>query len=483
MMLISPSGTNLKRETRHIKPSRRINKKPTSLLPQHIITNQIQKPKHLAQHTHPPPDKSKQIRAKTLKTIAPHNTYPPHIHENPKMNPTNGTNPRLYALMLAATAFVVNFTLIQPIYSLYLTQKGITIVQLGVLLSVQSFIPLLLRIPISGLIEQIGRIRSMIISLIISGIGTLLFIPAKTYTHLTLVVLFNSISASSFNQTAMSTVSDAAPPHRQGDAIGRHLTFIGLGMLLGPAICSWLVNPLGYTGLFYIAGAVPLIGITLLAFMAPRNIRERTRTQKPAISTTESLKMILTNRNVLLLSYCRVSFSTAQSLFLALFSIYAANQLGFSDSNIALLFTIRGFANTLARFPAGSISDRIGRRPLIYVAFALLVVSFTMMAYTGSFTLLAVAMTLYGLCWGTRSVAEWAFLTDLVEPEVKTMSISYLSSVFSLGSTIGSIASGILTIFLPYSTIFLIGAALNLGALPAIYAMRKNPRSYSSSQR
>ena len=82
-------------------------------------------------------------------------------------------------------------------------------------------------------------------------------------------------------------------------------------------------------------------------------------------------------------------------------------------------------------------------------------------------------MTLYGLCWGTRAVAEWAFLTDLVEPEVKTMSISYLSSVFSLGSTIGSVASGILTVFLPYSTIFLIGAALNLGALPAIYAMMK----------
>ena len=389
------------------------------------------------------------------------------------MNPPNSYSPRLYALMLAATTYVLNFTLTQPIYSLYLTQKGITIVQLGVLLSVQSFIPLLLRIPLSALIEKTGRIPSMIISLIISGIGTLLFIPAQSYTHLTLVVLFNSISASSFNQTAMSTVSDAAPPHRQGDAMGRYLTFLGLGMLLGPAICSWLVTPLGYTGLFYVAGATPIIGIALLVFKAPRNIRERTITTTPAISATESLKMILRNRNVLLLSYCRASFSAAQSIFLALFSIYAANQLGFSDSNIALLFAIRGFTNTLARYPAGSISDKIGRRPLMYAAYALLVVSFAIVAYTSSFSFLVVAMILYGLCWGTRAVSEWAFLTDLVEPEVKTMSISYLSSIFSLGSTIGSIASGVLTIFLPYSAIFLIGAALNLGALPAIYAMKK----------
>ena len=375
--------------------------------------------------------------------------------------------------MLAATTFVLNFTLVQPIYSLYLTQKGITLVQLGVLLSVQNFIPLILRIPISELIERIGRIRSLIISLIISGVGILLFIPAQGYLQLMLVVIFNTISASSFNQTAMSTVSDAAPPKKQGDAMGRYLTFLGLGMLLGPALCSWWIEPLGYAGLFWVAGAIPVIGIVLLIFMAPKNIRRREKSEVPVISTSESLRMILKNKNVLLLSYCRASFSASQSIFLALFSIYAAEKLGFSDATIALLFTIRGFANMVSRFPAGTISDRIGRKPLMYVAYALLVVSFIMVAYTGNLLLLEVSMVLYGLCWGTRAVAEWALLTDLVEPEVKTVSISYLSSIFSLGSTIGSIAAGLLTVFMPYSSIFLIGAVLNFGTLPAIFSLRK----------
>jgi MFS family permease len=376
--------------------------------------------------------------------------------------------------MLAATVFVLNFTLTQPIYSLYLTGKNITLVQLGVLLSLQNFIPLVLRIPISDLIERIGRITTMIISLIISGVGTLLFIPARSYMQLILVVIFNSLSASSFNQTAMSTVSDAAPPNRQGDAMGRHLTFLGLGMLLGPAICSWLVEPLGYNGLFILAGIIPIVGILLLIFLAPKNIRRRAKKERPAITTSESLGMILRNRNVLLLSFCRVSFSMAQSIFLALFSIYAANQLGYSDPTIALLFTIRGFSNMLSRFPAGSLSDRIGRKPLMYGGYTLLVLSFIIIAFSGNFTLIAVAMTLYGVCWGTRAVTEWALLTDIVEPEVKTISISYLSSMFSLGSTLGSIASGFLTVFFPYSVIFLFGAALNLGAIPAVYIIKKS---------
>lgn len=388
----------------------------------------------------------------------------------------SGYDARIYALMLSATTFVLNFTLIQPIFSLFLTSRGITVVQLGILLSIQSFIPLIIRIPLSGVVVKVGRLRSMIIGLFVSGVASVIFIYAQTYTHFLLAIAVNSITASSFNQTAMSTVSDAAPSERQGDAMGRYLTFLGLGMLIGPAVCSRLVESLGYTGLFWLSAIVPLFGIALLIFMAPTNIKERKATsrEKPLISTVDSMKMILGNRNVLLLSYCRASFSAAQSLFLALFSIYAVQQLGFSESVVAMLFTVRGFANMLSRYPAGSISDRIGRRPLMLGAYGFLVVSFFMIAYTKSALMLGIALGLYGLCWGTRAVSEWAFLTDLVEPEIKTISISYLASVFSLGSTLGSVASGILTLYLPYSTIFLIGAALNLGTIPAILAMRKD---------
>ena len=148
----------------------------------------------------------------------------------------DGYSVRFYALMLSATTFVLNFTLIQPIYSLFLTGKGLSVVQLGVLLSIQSFIPLVLRIPLSVVVERVGRIRSMIIGLMVGSISSVLFIYAQSYRQLLLVVAFSSITNSSFNQTAMSTVSDAAPPMKQGDAMGRYLTFLAVGMLIGPAL-------------------------------------------------------------------------------------------------------------------------------------------------------------------------------------------------------------------------------------------------------
>ena len=110
----------------------------------------------------------------------------------------------------------------------------------------------------------------------------------------------------------------------------------------------------------------------------------------------------------------------------------------------------------------------------MFAAFSLLVVAFSILSISSNYLLIMGALGLYGLCWGTRAVSEWALLSDLVEPEIKTISISYLSSVFGMGSTVGSIIAGLLQSMMPFTSIFLLGAALNAGALPAILLMKKD---------
>jgi hypothetical protein len=51
--------------------------------------------------------------------------------------------------------------------------------------------------------------------------------------------------------------------------------------------------------------------------------------------------------------------------------------------------------------------------------------------------------------------------------------MSYLSSVWGLGATIGSIMLGVFGEALPFSTIFLMLALINVPALPAIYIMKE----------
>ncbi|MFP3951988.1 MAG: MFS transporter [Candidatus Bathyarchaeia archaeon] len=133
---------------------------------------------------------------------------------------------------------------------------------------------------------------------------------------------------------------------------------------------------------------------------------------------------------------------------------------------------VRGFSNSLARLPAGSLSDRIGRKKPMTFAFALLVATYLVLASTESPIIFGVALAMYGVGWGTRAVSEWALLTDLVEPEIKTIAISYLSSVFGLGSTLGSIVAGVLAAAIPMPLVFLLAAGINLSAIPGILAIK-----------
>ena len=380
----------------------------------------------------------------------------------------------LVPLMLAATAYMVAGTLFQPVFPLYVRAVGATTLQVGLLVSLKQFLPLILRVPLSIAGERFGRRKILIGSLLVLSTAAVLYSRATSFLQLVAIVLFESFS-SAINPFIMSTVSDMSPSDRQGDAMGRYLTFLGLGMLLGPALCSLLVESLGYSQLFMFASAFPIIGVALIVYGAPKFTgasSEVVATQNPG--ARESLRMILTNRNVLLLSYCRASFATSQNIILTLFPLYAADVLGFSDSTVAFLFTIRGLSNTMVRLPAGLLSDRIGRRKPMIAAYAMLVVAFALTATVQDYTLLVAAFAVYGFSWGIRAVSEWAFLTDLVEPEVKTLSISYLSSVFSLGSTLGSIIAGVLTTFIPYTCIFLLATALMVPPIPVITVMKKS---------
>ena len=81
-------------------------------------------------------------------------------------------------------------------------------------------------------------------------------------------------------------------------------------------------------------------------------------------------------------------------------------------------------------------------------------------------------LVFFGLCWGTRAVTEWATLANTVTQETKTLAMSYLSSIWGLGATLGSLMLGVFGATLPFSTIFLILGLINVPALPAIYLMK-----------
>jgi len=97
----------------------------------------------------------------------------------------------------------------------------------------------------------------------------------------------------------------------------------------------------------------------------------------------------------------------AKSLFLfgvaiyaTLFSIYAQERLMLSASLISILFTARGGMNALVRIPTGKLSDKIGRKKPLIIAYLLYALPFLVDSLTANYIFLFLAMASYGAGWG-----------------------------------------------------------------------------------
>lgn len=286
------------------------------------------------------------------------------------------------------------------------------------------------------------------------------------------IPFYQVLATGSFNQMAMSRASNMAPNSRQGDALGRYMTFMSSGMFIGPLISSGLLIFLDYRQLFLVTSVFPLIALILFTrFMQePQTENEIIEDSSPALG---SLRNVLGNRNIQILSLIRTTYSLSNTMFTALFSVYATQTLGLSESKTALLFSIMGFTNAFVKIPAGYIGDRFNAKKVLLTTFAVLILVYISIAYSRSFLTLAMTLFLFGVCWGTRAVNEWATLAKTVDQTNKPIAMSYMSSIWGLGATIGSILAGVLAENVAFSTIFLISAAINLPALPAILFLKK----------
>jgi MFS family permease len=382
-----------------------------------------------------------------------------------------------YVVSVASFLFSLTRNVTQPIFSLYVLDMGASLLQVGLILSIQSFLMIVTRIPLTVLAEKIGRNRMFAIAFVIQATASVLYAVAPSPTWLYFIPFYQIIASGSYNQLAMSTASDMAPVARQGDALGRYMTFMTMGMFVGPLITSALITRISYRQLYLATALFPVTGLVLFLRHMPKNPRRTQSRDNPGggvqMGTLDALKLVLGNRNVLVLTLIRTTFSMSNTVFTALFAVYAVRELGFSPSLASLLFSVVGFSNAFVKLPAGTLSDRLGAKRVLLTAFGVLILVYASIPYARGIPLLVPLLVFFGLCWGTRAVTEWATLANTVPQETKAIAMSYLSSVWGLGATIGSIMLGVFGEALPFSTIFLMLALINVPALPAIYIMKE----------
>ena len=159
-----------------------------------------------------------------------------------------------------------------------------------------------------------------------------------------------------------------------------------------------------------------------------------------------------------------------------------------NGTNLVILVIVV-IANLLAIVPSARVSDRIGRKPVIYASCLVGSAGLVITALAPSIPVALVGAALFGASAGTFLAVDWALITDII-PRANSGRYMGLSNVATGSSTVFAVMTGGLTLDL-FNNVFGLGtgprAAYLLGAvyyLVAIVLLRPvvEPDRRSASQ-
>lgn len=293
---------------------------------------------------------------------------------------------------------------------------------------------------------------------------------ATSYWGLLAAYLLLQIASNGAHGPAQGLIPDLVPEERRGLAAGIKNLFDMGGLVVASLAMGQLMGDDAPTRAFALIGGV-LVASALVTLVATR--------ERPA-PAPETSHNSLTLRDLLRMDLHRYPDYAwlLVSRFLILLGIYAVQ--GFAQYYIrdvlkvpnpaevtgTLLATI-GLALTVLVFPAGLLSDRLGRRRLNLLAGALATLGIFLLIFARDVPTLIILGGMIGMATGIFVSVNWALATDLIPQEKagKYLGLSNLATAGAgaSGRLAGPLIDGINALrpdaYLGYPALFILASA------------------------
>ena len=251
-------------------------------------------------------------------------------------------------------------------------------------------------------------------------------------------------------------VADATPPEQRGAAYGLRQSLDTIGAAAGPLIAVVLMYTSGqnFRLVFWLATIPGILAVSLLIL----GIKEKSHSQKSPQNPLKwnVLKRLDRGYWILLLVTLIFNLGNSSDAFLLLRS----QQVGINNTFIPLSFMVMNFTYFLSAYPAGVISDRLGRFGLIvagFLLYAFVYLGFALAQFPWQiWSLFAV----YGLYQGISKGVLLAAIGDRVPAELRGTAFGAIALTTGVVLFPANFIAGLLWENISYQAPFFFGSIL-----------------------
>jgi MFS family permease len=265
-------------------------------------------------------------------------------------------------------------------------------------------------------------------------------------------------------------IAELAPPPLRGASFGLRQALDTVGAFIGPLIAIALMAASGdsFRLVFWVAVIPALLAMALILF----GVREpkgagAARAAPPRFGRATLARL---GRPYWIVAAIGMVFSLAQ--FSAAFLILKARAAGLPIALAPLVFILMNVVYALGAYPAGALSDRRGRAPMLALGLVFLALADIALAFSSSLAGVAIGVALWGLQLAFTQGVLSAMVADAAPAEARGTAFGLFNFATGLALLAASAGAGALwNAFGPTAT-FLAGAALAVVTLIGLMAAR-----------
>ena len=265
--------------------------------------------------------------------------------------------------------------------------------------------------------------------------------------------LLDRLGAGARSAPRDALIAASVDEENRGRAFGLEGVGDNAGAFLGPLLTAFLLYELhvGIRSIFYLAVIPGLLAFFMVLLVSEKSA-EAEVSSKAKIDI--DLRRFPKGYWKYLLATALFALGNSSNAFL----ILRTQDIGASLEQTILIYAAFNLVAALISYPAGSLSDRWGRRNVLFVSFLVFLIAYLGFALMQNVLLIAGFFVLYGLYQGIFRAVGKAFASDFVPDELRASGVGWYSTTVGLLQLVASLVAGVLWDRIGHVAVFYYGA-------------------------
>lgn len=253
-------------------------------------------------------------------------------------------------------------------------------------------------------------------------------------------------------------IADSAKERRIGQAYGLHRAMDTFGACVGILLAYVIITSKNgnFKNIFLLSFIPAFLGVLFLFFVREK----KPQIKKPSEKIKFNWRAIDKRLKLFLIFTFLFTLGNSSNQFLLL----RAKNIGSSLPQVILFYLVYNIIYFLVSYPAGRLSDKIGRKKLLVMGYLFYGLVYLGFAFNNSLNMFWFLFGFYGLYMGFTEGVEKALVADIAPLNLKATTIGLHATLVGIGLLPASIFAGILWKFLGPQAPFYFGGFMGIFA-------------------